>query len=214
MQTPWRQTWCRLPRYKAPECRLPRRHTPVMWPVMHAGKPTPPGQKEWQTPVKALPCPKLDLQAVTRKHSSRMCTAYMCFSDHQMSSSERVWTGLQRWPPDVTNRRIPCLMSEGRPCTVRSSVRWVMVTWDPPSKQNNRHLWKHYLPATSLADGKYCAEEIWDQWYWHQWGSVQLFCKSIEATMIDLVWNFQALKGTKTDKCQGYFERGCLRSGF
>ena len=32
----------------------------VMWPVMPAGKPTPHcGQKEWQMPVKTLPCPKL-----------------------------------------------------------------------------------------------------------------------------------------------------------
>ena len=100
---------------------------------MLGSQPPPPcRQKEWQTPVKTIPCPKFHLQAVTRKHSSRMCTAYMCFSDHQMSSSERVWTGLQWWPPDVTNRIIPCSMSEGRPCTVRSSVRWVMVTWDPP----------------------------------------------------------------------------------
>ena len=48
MQTPWRQIAL------------------VMWPVMHAGRPTPTprGQKEWHTLVKILPCPKLRLQTV------------------------------------------------------------------------------------------------------------------------------------------------------
>ena len=37
----------------------------VMWPVMHAGKPTHPLRTDWQTRVKTLPCPKLHLRAVT-----------------------------------------------------------------------------------------------------------------------------------------------------
>ena len=31
----------------------------------------------------------------------------------------------------------------------------------PPRGQNDRHLWKHYLSATTVADGKYCL--IWCQ---------------------------------------------------
>ena len=42
----------------------------------------------------------------------------------------------------------------GGACMVTSNVSWVMVTWGPPLEQNDRHLWKYYLPATSLVDGK------------------------------------------------------------
>ena len=65
------------------------------------------------------------------------------------SSSEKIWTGLQWWPPDVTSTgeagKFPCLMSGGGgggaglggDCTVRSSVSWIIVTWDSPP------LWTH-----------------------------------------------------------------------
>ena len=44
-----------------PRCRHP---WSFMWPVMHAGKLTPPRWTEWHTGVKTLPCPKLRLRAV------------------------------------------------------------------------------------------------------------------------------------------------------
>ena len=48
-------------------CRPPHADFPlVMWPVIHAGKPTPPPPTEWQTGVKTLLCPKLCLRAVIR----------------------------------------------------------------------------------------------------------------------------------------------------
>ena len=50
-EPPWNQT---------PGCSRPL----VMWPVMHAGKPTTPPWTEWHTGVKTLPCPKLRLRAV------------------------------------------------------------------------------------------------------------------------------------------------------
>ena len=66
------------------------------------------------------------------------------FSDgHQMSQAGQ---GLRPWPggapmSDVQmglGRGVPCRMSRGdgakagRPCTVRSSASWEMVTWEPP----------------------------------------------------------------------------------
>ena len=40
------------------------------------------------------------------------------------------------------------------PCTVRSNVSWVMVTWDtPPPRWTSRHIWKHYPSAASLTVG-------------------------------------------------------------
>ena len=68
------------------------------------------------------------------------------------SSSEEVWTGPQSWPPDVTSRDRwgpgqggPCTKGEGQGvtvqrriyCMVRSNASWVMVTWYPPSLQQN-----------------------------------------------------------------------------
>ena len=77
-------------------------------------------------------------------------------------SSEQVWTDLQWWPPDVTSRgpwsgQVPMSgrragPGPGESCTVRSHAPWIMVTWGPPPPQwTDRHDWKHYLPATSLA---------------------------------------------------------------
>ena len=63
------------------------------------------------------------------------------------SSSEQIWTGLQSRPPDVTSRWLG-------PRTVRSSVSWVMITWDAlMDRQTNRYDGKQFLPATSLAGG-------------------------------------------------------------
>ena len=48
----------------------------------------------------------------------------------------------------------------GRKRGKHANASWVMVTCRPPphptptSKQNNRHLWKHYHPATSLGGNK------------------------------------------------------------
>ena len=40
-------------------------------------------------------------------------------------------------------------------CTVRCNASWVMVTSEPPvDRMMDRHDRKHYLPQTSLADGK------------------------------------------------------------
>ena len=64
------------------------------------------------------------------------------------SSSEQVWTGLQCWPPDVSSRgSVLGLMSMGD-----SEVQSIIgnghlgthLLW------TDRHLWKHYLPPTSL----------------------------------------------------------------
>ena len=56
---PWRQTPADADPLEADPPRL------VMWPVIHAGKPTsPPPWTEGQTLVKTLPCPKLRLRAV------------------------------------------------------------------------------------------------------------------------------------------------------
>ena len=69
--TSWMQTpldadspGCRPSWMQTPRCRLPWRQTPlVIWPVMHAVKPTL-LWTEWQTGVKTLPCSKLDLRSV------------------------------------------------------------------------------------------------------------------------------------------------------
>ena len=45
----------------------------------------------------------------------------------------------------------------GRGCTVRSSATWIMVTSDHPppvDRMTDRHDYKQYFPATSLAGGK------------------------------------------------------------
>ena len=45
------------------------------------------------------------------------------------------------------------------PCMVRSYASWLMVTSDHPplvDRMMDRHDWKQYLPATSLAGGKFC----------------------------------------------------------
>ena len=38
---------------------------------------------------------------------------------------------------------------------VRSNASWVMVSWDPPTEQTDRHDWKHYFPTTSLPGDNY-----------------------------------------------------------
>ena len=53
------------------------------------------------------------------------------------------------------SRGVPGLMSRGGGCTVRFNALWVMVTWDPLWTDRHRHMWKYYLPTTSLAGGKY-----------------------------------------------------------
>ena len=98
-----------------------------------------------------------------------------------VSWSEQVWTGFQWWPLDVTSRGPHVWMRPGLggPCAMRSHVAWsgdgqgqgdlysevqcIMRNGDmglpPLSQQNGRHLWKHYLPTTSLAGGKNTSEQ-------------------------------------------------------
>ena len=84
-------------------------------------------------------------------------------------SCEHVWTGIQWWSPDVIGRGTGAggessrLMS-GEGSRVRGRARgwalysevqwiWVMVIWHPLPTWTDRHIWKHYLPATLLAGG-------------------------------------------------------------
>ena len=55
---------------------------------------------------------------------------------------------------------------------VRSIASCVMVTWDPLWREwlMDRQVWKHYLPATSLAGGKYT--HTWLYWIKYQWNPV------------------------------------------
>ena len=67
--------------------------------------------------------------------------------------SEQIWTGFQYWPLDVTIR--------GSQCGWGGILLWEKVRPGPgsgplqrgPPPHVNRHNWKHYLPAASLADG-------------------------------------------------------------
>ena len=114
----------------------------------------------------------------TRKHSSRMRTIYLptiCATvanrcQHWWgkgwgSSSEQIWTGLKSWPPDITSRGSLCIEV---PCQggnmVRSNASWVTLSHGTPWGQNDcltdRHKWKYYLSATSLAVGKYPQKTI------------------------------------------------------
>ena len=100
------------------------------------------------------------------------CAERMCFSNiHQMSALVVLkWKKMNRSPVLTTSgawEGVPCLwrgvrgipMShiwKGLPCTLRSNASWVMVTWGPPPTcgHTDRHVWKYYLPATSLAGSK------------------------------------------------------------
>ena len=117
----------------------------------------------------------------TRKHSSRMRIAHLptvralvatkCQYRIGGSSSEPVWKGPQWWPPDATSRgwgwgwEIPCLMSKelGAWAGVWGPVQWGPMhhgywSYAPSCRQTdwstNKHVWKHYLPATLLSGGK------------------------------------------------------------
>ena len=51
---------------------------------------------------------------------------------------------------------IPTTNSSNLITVGRVWVLWVVVTWEPPppvNRMTDRHDWKHYLPATSLAGG-------------------------------------------------------------
>ena len=60
--------------------------------------------------------------------------------------------GFHVWCPGLVMGQLP----EGRPCTVRSNSSWVMVTWGPPCRHNDRQIRPKTLPyhKTSLAGGK------------------------------------------------------------
>ena len=108
--------------------------------------PPPCEQNSWPTPMKILPCPKLRLRAVKRRYSSRMRTARSS-GHHEMyaprgrgSSSEQAWTVLQWRSPDVTSTGRVCPEGDGyvqRGMGMSGGV--------------DRGLWKHYLPATTVA---------------------------------------------------------------
>ena len=86
---------------------------------------------------------------------------------HQMSiawgsSSEQVWTGLQFLPPDITNRGCPMRSHVQRgPGSLYSEVQCIMgnghMENTPPHLEDRKtlHVWKHYLPAISLAGGNH-----------------------------------------------------------
>ena len=75
------------------------------------------------------------LPAVYVSVAITMCQYWLEWGEGK-SSNEHVWTGVQWWPPDVSNGEgvgtKPGPMSGGVG-TVRSKTSWVMVTWDPPS---------------------------------------------------------------------------------
>ena len=81
-------------------CMPPSRatmHAPPEQPHMPAPSPRSnhapsPPWTEWQTGVKILPCPKLRLREVTRKHSSRIRTAHLRCSGWVGMMSLAVWS--------------------------------------------------------------------------------------------------------------------------
>ena len=71
--------------------------------------------------------------------------------DHQMSVAG---VGpLQWWAPDVNSRGYPRSNVQGEGGTLLCDLLHDACDVTAP-QQNDRHLWKHYLPATSLAGGK------------------------------------------------------------
>ena len=85
---------------------------------------------------------------------------YFSFSGHHEMSlvgvlNEKVWTGPQWSPPDVTSGWFLYLMSERGQGLTYSEVQYIMGnyhTGDTPScGMTDTHLWNHYLPAISLA---------------------------------------------------------------
>ena len=63
-----------------------------------------------------------------------------------------------QWGPSWTSLNIPGGAGpggwdQGGSCMVRFNASWEMVTWGTLCGQTDRHDWKYYLPATSLADG-------------------------------------------------------------
>ena len=84
-----------------------------------------------------------------------------------MLSSEQIWTGLQWWPPDVTSngKGVSRGMDMSRGGYVQRRgvslggtptmwpISWCLWCYLPPL-WTVRLQWKHYLPATTIADGK------------------------------------------------------------
>ena len=73
----------------------------------------------------------------------------------QWGSMSRLDQGQGQWSldsevqcPEGTGTR-----AEWWSCTVRSNASWVMATPPPVGRMADKHDWKHYLPATSLAGG-------------------------------------------------------------
>ena len=81
--------------------------------------------------------------------------------------SSGVWTGLDHqmsvaggFKARAGGPNVPCSLGGAGPGrhTARSNASLVMATWTPCEhlgEQTDRHKRKHYLPATSLAGGKY-----------------------------------------------------------
>ena len=68
-----------------------------------------------------------------------------CFSGHQMSGPILKWTSYTLSP------MLGGWDQEG-PCTVRSNVSWVMVTWDPlqMDRKTNREKWLKTLTSLNF----------------------------------------------------------------
>ena len=101
-------------------------------------------------------------------------THCMCFSRHPpdvstcggpctvRSLSEQVITGLQSWPPNVTSKGELYGGWDQGPVWggfLYSEVQYILGSGhmgSPMYRMMERHSWKRYLPATSLASGNYC----------------------------------------------------------
>ena len=97
----------------------------------------------------------------TRMHATCLLIICVAVANLQMSAPVRgilEWTYLNRsWSSDVTSRYGWALYRS--PCMVRSNALWVMVTWCPFLHcEQTDTTGKHYLHATSLADGKYTSQ--------------------------------------------------------
>ena len=108
-------------------------------------------------------CAQSSMVSTKRQHFRRMCIARLptihvsvattrcqyCWGKGDKSSSEQVWTSLQWWQPVVS--------SGG------GGYHGHMET--PLNRMTDRHLWKHYLPATSFACGKLTQKPTFPQEY-------------------------------------------------
>ena len=106
------------------------------------------------------------LTILKRKHCSRMPTRpladRMCFMSGggggMVGPVQEGWGRELQWGPSWTNLN---MSAEGGPCLVMSKASWLLVTWD--LLWTDGHNWKRYLPAISLAGGKYMLNITWHE---------------------------------------------------